>query len=74
MIARLFEWVTSSPPATMITALGVLVTALRIQSNREHRKTLAEIRGVGQQVNGGLLARIDRIEKALGIGGEDSNQ
>lgn len=67
MLARLFEWFISSPPATIITAVGAIVAAFRVQSNHEHRKTLTAINSIGDQVNGKLLARIDRIEQALGI-------
>lgn len=71
MLARLLEWFISSPPATIITAVGAIIAAFRVQSNYEHRKTLGAIKGVSDQVNGNgsgdLHARLDRIEKTLGI-------
>lgn len=74
MIQKLLEWFVSSPPATTITALAILVTALRVQSNREHKKTLntilgigTKVDGVGRQLNGDLLKRIVQIEKKLDI-------
>lgn len=71
MIARLWDWFLSSNPATTITALAAVIAAFRVQSNHEHRKTMSEIKKVGVAVNGGLLARLDRIEAKLGIAEAD---
>lgn len=81
MLARLFEWFISSPPATLLTAVGALIYAMRRfrkQSRGEHRSTLRAIDGVSTQLNGELhdrMARnekaLDRIEKALGISEAD---
>lgn len=89
MILKIANWLASSPPATLITAIGALVgalvaglaglitalaglvVALRKQSQAEHRTgvahTLAAIQNVHEAVNGGLIARIARIESVLGI-------
>lgn len=68
-----WEWFKASPPATIITALSALIIALRTQSNFEHRKTLRKLVTIDKHLNGGgdgLIQRIEKIERTLGIGGE----
>lgn len=68
MFARLFEWFISSPPATLLAAVGAIISAMalfRKQSHGEHRTTLKAINGVGEQVNGNLLERLNRIESRI---------
>jgi hypothetical protein len=71
LLGKLFEWVVSSEPATIITAIAAIITAFRLQSNREHKKTMTEIKKVGAQTNGVLTDRLERIERALGISEAD---
>lgn len=66
-LARFIDWFFSSPPAVTITSLGVLVSALRWKSNREHKATQKSLDGISVQLNGQLLERITRIERKLGI-------
>lgn len=43
----------------------VIVGGFRLMSNVEHRKTLLQIAGIGDQLDNGIKERLTRIERQL---------
>lgn len=48
----------------------VIVGGFRVMSNVEHRKTLLKITGLGDKLDNGIKARLERIERKLQIEGD----